>query len=263
MRPPSRSGGVSEFEFGFDFWIGATALENVTQAVILCGGQGLRSRPETVTTPKPLLSLLGRPLVVHVMETFALHGIKDFVLLAGYKAETIVRLATTLRAEWNVRVIDTGEHVEGAQRLMLAEKELDDRFFLSYCDCLSDISLRRLAEEHDTGGWLVTVATVPLPSPYGIVVAEDGGLVKAFREKPLLPDYRINAGFMVAERSVTCRGMAGSLEQEWFPELAAAGELGSYHHDGFWASVDSIKDLRSLNGRYQTATPPWTQRDWR
>lgn len=225
----------------------------------MCGGQGLRLRPETAIVPKPMLSLLGQPLIVHVMERFVKCGISDFLLLAGYRAEMVIELADCLPSDWNIEVVNTGENSESGQRLTRVVSDLESRFFLSYCDCLSNIALKDLVKAHFAGGRPVTISTVPLPSPFGIVDADHDGMVTSFVEKPILPDYHINAGLMVLDHDVVSRGLSGSLEQGWLPTLARSGEVGSYIHDGFWASVDSIKDLLSLEQRYQNAPAPWKQ----
>ena len=227
------------------------------KTVILCGGRGTRAYPHTETVPKPLLEVGGRPILQHVMEIFAWQGHREFVLATGYLGERIAGFARTLPADWDVEVLDTGEDTGTGQRLMLSRDHVGERFMATYGDGVGNVDLHRLIDRHREDGGLATLTTVPLPSPYGTVDTGADGRVGCFKEKPLLHDHWINAGFFVFEARAFDHWHGEDLEREVLPGLAARGDLFAQRHTGFWSSMDTYKDALRLSALCETGAPPW------
>jgi glucose-1-phosphate cytidylyltransferase len=216
------------------------------KAVILCGGKGTRAYPHTVDLPKPLLEVAGRPILQHVMEIYASAGFTSFVLAAGFRCELIEEFAGTLPRQWAVEVVDTGENTNTGGRVERCAALLGDEFFVTYGDGLGDVDLQRTLAFHRAHEGAATVTVVPLPSQYGTIECDPESRVVEFREKPVLPDHWINAGFFVMHRSVFDHGWGEDLERDALPALGAAGELYAYRHEGFWKSMDTYKDALEL-----------------
>lgn len=212
--------------------------------VVLCGGRGTRAHPLTEDVPKPLLPVGDRPVLGHVLGVFARQGHERFVLAAGFRADAVRDYAATL--PWEVEVVDSGEDTGTAERLRRCADRVGERFLATYGDGVGDVDLAALLATHEAHGGLATVTTVPLRSQYGTVEADARGRVTAFREKPLLPEHRVNAGFLVLERPALGVPSGDDLERSLLPALADAGELYVYRHDGFWMSVDTQKDLLEM-----------------
>lgn len=227
------------------------------KTVILCGGRGTRAYPHTDTIPKPLLDVAGTPILRHVMEIFATQGHRDFVLATGYLGEQIASYAAGLPQEWKVELVDTGPDTGTGARVEKCRTHLGGRFMVTYGDGVGNIDLRRLLEFHEASEGAATLTTVPLPSPYGTVDLDGDGLVRAFREKPVLQDHWINAGFFVFDESVFDTWEGDDLEQQVLPPLAASGRLFAYRHAGFWSSMDTYKDALRLSSLCQDGSPPW------
>ena len=227
------------------------------KAVILCGGKGTRAYPQSIDLPKPLLAIAGRPILRHIMEVFAAQGFRDFVLAAGFRSDLIERFAAETPNEWDVAVVDTGESTNTGGRVLGCRHLLDEPFLLTYGDGLGDVDLGALIAFHDTHAGAATVTTVPLPSPYGTVLSDADGRVRAFKEKPRLPDHWINAGFMVLDPRAFEHWGGEDLESEVLPALAAAGELFAHRHEGFWKSMDTYKDALELASLCQDGSVPW------
>lgn len=227
------------------------------KTVILCGGRGTRAYPHTDTVPKPLLDVAGTPILRHVMEIFAMQGYHRFVLAIGYLGEQIARYAEELPADWEVELVDTGVDTGTGARVEMCRPLLGDRFMVTYGDGVGNVDLGRLLEFHDDTGGAATLTTVPLPSPYGTVDVDAAGRVRTFKEKPLLRDHWINAGFFVFNDSVFKTWEGDDLEQQVLPPLAASGKLFAYRHTGFWASMDTYKDALRLTSLCQNGPPPW------
>lgn len=216
------------------------------RAVILCGGKGTRAYPHTEVVPKPLLHVAGEPVLGHVLAVYAAQGVTEFVLSAGYLAERVVEFAATLPRSWDVEVVDTGVETGTAERILGVRHLLDGRFFANYADGLGDVDLTRLEAFHEGHGGAATLTSVPLPSPYGTLELDVSGKVETFREKPRLPDHRINGGYFVLEPRALDHVTGPDLERDVLPALAEAGELYAYPHPGFWRSMDTYKDAQEL-----------------
>lgn len=228
-------------------------------AVILCGGRGTRAYPHTREVPKPLLEVAGEPVLAHVLRIHARQGVTRFLLSAGYLAEQVEAFASTLPADWEVEVVDTGVETNTAGRITRLADRLDDTFLTTYADGLADVDLAALVAFHAGHPGCATVTTVPLPSPYGTLDLAPDGRVTHFREKPRLPDHRINGGFFVFDRRMLDHAVGDDLERDVLPELGRRGELFGYAHDGFWRSMDTYKDALDLTTlAEQDGGAPWT-----
>jgi glucose-1-phosphate cytidylyltransferase len=225
--------------------------------VILCGGRGTRAYPHTVEVPKPLLEVDGRPVLHHVVDIFAGQGFHDLLLATGYLGEQVEAFARTLPPPLRVKVLDTGEDTNTGGRVWRCRDAVGDEFFVTYADGLGDVDLRELLAFHRSHAGVATLTTVALPSPYGTLELGAGGQVHRFREKPNLPDHRINAGFFVFDRRVFDLWEGEDLEREVLPRLAASGELYAYDHHGFWKSMDTYKEALALTELCQPGPPPW------
>lgn len=257
---------------------------NNVPVVILCGGQGTRMRGQTLTK-KELVEIGGRPIIWHVMQIFATYGHSNFFLTLGFQADQLKRyfleyevhnrdLTITVgnregvpnvnfhedinHPNWNVSLIDTGLYTEKASRIGKVGKYLtEDRFFVAYGDDVSDIDLTELVKFHRDHGKLATLTGVQIDLPYGVVHADEAGLVYGFEERPRL-DHWINGGFMLFERQVLDRISDGddiNLETNILPTLAADNQLAIYRHHGFWQSMNTMKDNILLEDLWQQGAP--------
>lgn len=229
------------------------------RVVILCGGKGMRAYPTTAMVPKPLIEVGARPVVQHVMDIYAGHGYRDFVLAAGYKRELIESFGRTLDPEWNVDVVDTGQGTNTGERVRAVADVVSDTFFVTYADGLGNIDVPATLDFHRAHGGLVTMTTVPLPSQYGVVDFDVDGRVRKFRERPMLQDHFINAGFLVFDRRCfdVWPSTGDDLERDVLTAFAEAGELFAYKHSGYWKSLDTHKDALELNAACAAGQPPW------
>jgi glucose-1-phosphate cytidylyltransferase len=227
------------------------------QALILCGGRGVRAWPATAEVPKPMLAVGSRPVLHHVMDIYARHGVTDFVLAAGYRHEAIEEYAGNFPSDWSVDIVDTGDEADTGDRVLACLDRVGDTFYATYGDGVGDVDITALAARHLSHGRASTVTVVPLPSQYGTLVIDEVGKVTDFREKPILPDHLINAGFFMFERDGIAECAGSSLERDILPALGQRGELFVYRHVGFWKSMDTQKDVSDLDALAQGEDPPW------
>jgi len=160
--------------------------------------------------------------------------------------------------EWDVVMVDTGLHTAKASRVARVSEHLaEERFFVAYGDDVGDVDLTALLDFHLQHGRMATITAVQIKLPYGVVQADESGLVEGFVERPLLGQW-INGGFMLFERQALDLMSSDDdvdLENDVLPELARMGQLMIYRHPGFWQSMNTMKDNLQLEELWRTGAP--------
>ena len=214
-------------------------------AVVLVGGEGTRLRPLTYEIPKQMLPVVERPMIVHVVEWLATHGVGRVVLSLGYRADAFTEAFPTDEiAGVNLEYVVEPEPLDtaGAIRFAADKAGIEETFLVLNGDVLTDFDASALVAFHHACPAAATIGLTPVadPSRFGVVPTDEVGRVIAFIEKPPVgqaPTNLINAGIYVLETSVLDRIPAGrrvSIERETFPELVGAGALYALASDAYW-----------------------------
>lgn len=226
--------------------------------IILCGGRGTRAYPFSEFFPKPMMPICGTPILVHIMRTYAQQGFTRFVLAAGHRIEVVRDYFEGRFTDWHIDVVDTGPDSETGERVRRCAPYVGEIFHATYGDGLGDIDLNALVAFHQGHGGLATITSVPLRTQYGTLVSDGSGRVSGFHEKPVIPEYRINAGFFVFSKKVFEHWKGQNLESEVLPNLIPLKVLYAYQHDGFWKSMDTSRDQADLEKLYLEGRARWT-----
>ena len=229
------------------------------EVVILCGGKGTRLSEYTQSIPKPMIEIGGKPILLHLMQYYASLGHKDFILCLGYKAEKIEGYFKGINVKgYNIQTVDTGENSNKAERLAkVKDKIKGSTFLVSYGDDVSDVDINEVIEFHNKNRKIVTLTAVPLMSPFGIIELNKKNEVTSFKEKPKL-DHFMNGGFYVMKKEIFKHIKPGfDLEKETFEELANQNQIAAFKHNGFWKSMNTLKDVIELNELYSKGSAPW------
>ena len=252
------------------------------KAVILAGGLGTRISEETVTKPKPMIEIGGKPILWHIMKTYSYYGINDFIICCGYKGYVIKEyfknyflhlsditfemkenkmIVHKERAEpWVVTLVDTGDKSMTGGRIKRVYSFLKDEkeFCLTYGDGLSNVNIKKLIDFHKSHGKQATLTSTYPPGRFGALDIKNN-VVKRFEEKPKGDGALINAGYFVLSPKVIDRISDDSTiwEQEPLMGLASDGELMSFKHEGFWHPMDTLRDKIKLEDLYQKNQAPW------
>jgi mannose-1-phosphate guanylyltransferase len=226
------------------------------QAVILAGGSGTRLRPLTSHVAKPVVTLVGRPFIVYMLDWLRRHGFTDVILCCGFQAEGVQAvLGDGSKHGIRLRYVAESEPLGTGGPLLLARELLDERFVVCNGDILTDIDLGAQLSAHERTGAVATLALVAVEdaSAYGMVRCAPDGAVLEFVEKPSAPDSGaalISAGAYVLERSVLeliTPGRQVSIEREVWPALIGAGLYG-HRADGYWLDIGTPE--RYLQGSF-------------
>jgi glucose-1-phosphate cytidylyltransferase len=253
------------------------------KVIILCGGLGTRLREETEFRPKPMVPVGGRPILWHIMKHYAHHGHKEFILCLGYKGEYIkeyfrnynwnvsdvtlklgrnpqIRYHNTHDEEdWTVTLLDTGAATQTGGRLRRALDHVeDDTFLFTYGDGLTDSNINSSIDFHRKHGAIGTVTAVKPAGRFG-ELAMDGESILSFQEKPNRESGFISGGFFVLNKAIGkyLDGDECVLEKQPLTDLAAAGQLRAWRHDGFWQCMDTLREVEHLNKLWDSGSAPW------
>jgi glucose-1-phosphate cytidylyltransferase len=251
------------------------------KTVLLAGGLGTRLREETEFKPKPMVEVGSRPMLWHIMKIYESFGFKNFVVCAGYKSEVIkqyfsnpINLTDDFKIsygsktsvdfldgkipDWSVLVSDTGYDTMTGGRIKKSQRHIGrERFFCTYGDGLSNVDISALLEFHIKQKKIATVTAVHPTSRFGQLNIDNQSSVIDFSEKPMNEEW-INGGFFVFEPEIfdllteTC-----VLEKDVLPELARAGQLSAFKHEGFWQPMDTYRESQLLNQLWNEEKAPW------
>ncbi len=228
--------------------------------VILCGGRGTRLRERTESVPKALVEIGGRPILWHVIQIYAAQGFERFLLATGYMGEAVAEFATAECWPGGVAVecVDTGlDTPTGGRVACLGEQLSGGSFCVTYADGVADVDLGAQLDFHRSHGALATMTVVQPHLQWGVAELGEGDRVDGFVEKPRSERW-INGGFFCFEAGALTQISADSvLEREPLEELAAAGQLRAFRHQGFWDCMDTYKDAVVLNDLWASGEAPW------
>lgn len=252
------------------------------KVLILAGGFGTRLSEETDIRPKPMVEIGGRPILWHIMKSYASQGFNEFVVLLGYRGYYIkeyfanyflhqsdvtfdlganrMHVHNSASEDWRVTLLDTGQDTMTGGRVRRAREFIGaERFLLTYGDGVSDVDVNQLLAFHQQHGKLMTLTAVQPEGRFGALVQSADGAISEFKEKPVGDGAWINGGFFVCEPGVVdyIESDFTVLERDPMEQLAAAGQLMAYRHQGFWKCMDTLRDKSQLNELWASKRAPW------
>lgn len=253
------------------------------KAVILAGGYGTRISEESGVRPKPMVEIGEKPILWHIMKHLSSYGIKDFVILCGYKSHIIKDYFANyhLRSaditfdlghhsmlvhrngseDWKVTLLETGENTLTGGRLKKAKEHLGNETFLfTYGDGVSDVDINKLIEFHKSHKGAATVTAVQPSGRFGIFnLKADQSKVNSFREKDTADTGWVNGGFFILDPKIFdyIEGDSTTWEQEPMKDLAKDNQLFAYRHEGFWHPMDTLRDKTVLEKLWNSGKAPW------
>lgn len=253
------------------------------KVVLFCGGEGIRLRDYSDQIPKPMVRIGYRPILWNIMKYYASYGHKDFILCLGYKADVIknyfinydetisndfvyskggknIELLNSDISDWKITFVDTGMKSNIGMRLMQVKEYLkgEKMFLANYSDGLTDLHLPTMIDWFETkkDKTAAFMAYQPTQS-FHIVQREEDGNVKKISHIGA-SGLHINTGYFIFKNDIFDAIEYGDeLVDQPFQRLIDQNKLVSWEHKGFWASMDTFKDKRTLDDIYDKGNAPW------
>lgn len=254
--------------------------------VILCGGMGTRLSEETITKPKPMVEIGGKPILWHIMKYYSSFGFNRFILALGYKSNYIKEYFYNYKvsnsdftidlnpenkpkfhnvgneSNWEITFIDTGLNTLKGARIKKVEKYIkSENFHLTYGDGLCNVNLKKLVNFHLSHNKIASVTAVRPPSRFGEMLIK-GDEVEEFEEKSQMNSGYINGGFFIVNKKIMnflsdnedCDFEFGPLQ-----EIVKINELKAFKHDDFWQCMDNVRERDFLNKLFKENNAPWVK----
>lgn len=256
------------------------------KAVILAGGIGSRLSEETGLKPKPMVEIGGHPILWHIMKIYSHYGFNDFVILTGYKSHIIkdyfvnyylrysditvdlknnsIDIHKSNTEPWKVAILYTGQNTMTGGRLKRVQEFIgDETFMMTYGDGVADVDLNKLVDFHKESKKLATITAIQPKGRFGAMNISENLEITSFKEKPKGDGAWSNGGFFVLEPEIfdyIPQDDSVVFEYEPLEKLANDGQLNAYKHDGFWRSMDTLRDKVDLNEMWNSKNneaAPW------
>jgi mannose-1-phosphate guanylyltransferase / phosphomannomutase len=227
------------------------------KAVVMAGGEGTRLRPLTSNQPKPMVPIVGKPCMEHILELLKVHGFDEVIVTLAFLPQAIrgyFGTGETLGLEVGYSVEETPLGTAGSVRL--ASDRLDETFLVISGDALCDFDLSSLVRFHREKGAAATIGlkSVENPLEFGIVVTDEDGRVERFLEKPSWSQVfsdTINTGVYVLEPEVLRHvpdDRPFDFSKELFPLLLEMGRpMYGFVMEGYWQDIGNLDQYRQAN----------------
>lgn len=252
------------------------------KVIILAGGLPSTLIEEDEKMPKPMAEIGGRPLLWHIMKQYAHYGYNDFVICTGYKGEVIkdyfmnfyiyqsditvdlrtneVQIHRKQTEDWKVSVIDTGLNTSILGRLiMVKDYAQDEPVLVAYGDCLSDIDIQKMVEQHRASDCIATFAVAHPTGRNETLSIGENGQFQGMNQPDRAGEAWVNACSMVLEpeafqhfASDKQNALSNPMER-----LAREKRVQTYRHEGFWTPVETVRDKTLMEALWLRKEAPW------
>lgn len=252
------------------------------KVVILAGGYGTRLSEETDVKPKPMVEIGDKPILWHILKFYSSYGFNDFIICLGYKGQFIknyflnylynsndlkidienktTNILSNNCEPWKISLIDTGIDSMTGGRIKRIKKyiEKDSDFLLTYGDGLSDVNLVNLIKQHTLTKSIITLTAIQPEGRYGALTLNNSK-VKKFGEKLDSKSSWVNGGYFVVNKKIFSylKNDSTIFEKQPLESLAKIGKLSAYKHNGFWQSMDTLRDKKKLTKIWNSGKAPW------
>lgn len=249
----------------------------IEKVIILAGGMGTRLGEFTQFNPKPMITIGGKPILLHLINIFNSYGIKKFYIALGYKSEIIENYflknfknkkifikknykKIIIENNIELNLIFTGKNsMTGGRILKLKNYISDENFFMTYGDGISNVNINKLEKFHLSNKKIVTVTAVHPPARFGELKLNKSNEVINFKEKPQINSGWINGGFFVLNKKIFSylKNYKTVFEKEPLESISNRKLMIAYKHNKFWQCIDTRRDRDTLEKIYKKYGSFW------
>jgi len=220
----------------------------IDTAVVLAGGGGTRLRPLTNNIPKPMIRILGKPILQWVIEWLTSNGIFNIVIGVSYKKEAVMNYFKD-GSEFDCRIKYSIHSVEGETgegfRLAISRYVNDDIFLAMNGDEISNFNITELINYHQKHNPMATIAVTNPRSNFGVIKVDKNGEILSFDEKPILSNILVSIGiYLFNHQIIDYLPVRGPIEKTTFPLLVKLKLIRAFPIKGDWLTVNTMKDLK-------------------
>ena len=236
------------------------------KVVILAGGYGSRLSEYTKTIPKPMVKVLGVPIIQRIIDYYISFGHYEFYIALGYKGQEIKKYFTKKKnlKKIKINLIETGKNTMTGGRLKRLKSFIGkETFLLTYGDAVTDLDINQVIKFHKEHGKMITVTAVRPPARFGELIIKEN-LVSDFKEKPQISEGWVNGGYFVCNPEVLdlIENDETVFEKGPLEELSKIGQLSAFKHYDFWQCMDTKRDRAILEDLWRNKKAKWAS-SWR
>lgn len=226
------------------------------KAFILCGGEGTRLRPYTYKTPKPLLTIGGKPILQYVIENLKKGGVTENYLTVGYLHEQIMehfKDGSSLGTKIGYSI--EKERLNTAGSILPLKDKIDGTFIVAMGDHITNLNIKEMVDEHRKGGAIATIALLrhEIPLQFGVADVKDGAVV-GFREKPVLKQLFNIAIYVFEPEIFDYINEKEDFAKDVFPRMLENGQrINAYIFDDVWYDLGHVAEYERLNTEEEAA----------
>ena len=250
--------------------------------VILAGGLPSAISEEDEKIPKPMAEIGGRPILWHIMKSYAYFGFHDFIICTGYKGKMIkdyfrdyyiyqsditvdlqnnkIDILRKQTEDWKVTIVDTGNDTSIIERIERVKQYVgQETFIVAYGDCVFDIDIGKFIAFHrQHERWATVAIAKPTGRNEALAIAENGELLASdilFQKNGAW----VNACNMIFEPKIFefMENSKENLEKGLYIQLAKRHQIMAYRHEGFWSPMETKRDQTMLENLWRKGCAPW------
>jgi glucose-1-phosphate cytidylyltransferase len=213
-----------------------------TTVIILCGGKGLRLRPLTSNTPKPLIKIDNKTILEHIINQFLKFNLNNFILATGYKSNIFSLFVKKKYKNLNIKVVNSAVNKDIIFRLMQSLKFAKENIIVCYGDTLIDININKLIKNYIKNKKKLIMTSYQLKSQFGILTINKNDDVINFNEKPNLNIW-YNVGYFVFNKKFKSKLEKFNTFKNFLKIMAVSNYIKSYKHYGKHITINTFSEL--------------------
>ena len=217
------------------------ALSDLPEAIILCGGKGVRLRPITYNIPKPLVIIKDKPILHYVIAHLTKYNIKKIHIATGYKSNVFEKFFSNNHNDADINIYDSGD-VDIIKRLQDILEKVQNDVLILYGDTISNVNIHEMILHHRNSYKQITMTVWPLKSSYGLVEIDENETVVSFAEKPTL-DKWVNIGYFLVDKNYRKMIFNNDSFESLLIYSAENKFINAYKHHGVHITVNTLSDL--------------------